>query len=757
MINNIMKSLLLGMLAVASASCSKDIEPTITPTPGGDVSFGGSLEGNALSRTIYGERENGAFPIYWLKDDRMFIASPQCLFGRNAATYSVDPDKILSDKQNYADELIKTGPAGIQWGDTDADFYSIYPQRNGDYEVKPAAGYSKENPIFALNMPYSQTNIVGTPEGSDKQTMLTADMNACFMYAQTPNVKNGSIVNLRYTPLSTAIRFKLKGPNGNSPATVTNIILHGPESSDLSGEFTVEFDPSGLEKPTVTPVKRKTSSKGTVFAQYKTEDENESISFLELQPGEEIELNVFIIPQDVQLTDQWRLEVNLSTGTTLVKKLGAVSGTSADKTTLKYGMIHDLPSLPALVLGDFDPANWMRFIPRNVYLSEISIPGSWNSLNKHFQKLGTSGSAEKIAEEAIKAQYDKGCRAFHIDTRYRRNNMWQTRNFKLGIANSGGDADMLIGSGGKVMKEDACPLFSEALGYITGQVKEHEYMIVFCTFAQNSFEESGADWKKQVSDACKSNTAVFDASALNANSTIKDVLGKVIVIVNTEGDIPNIEGSKCLFVNAPLTLSEEMFSKMDYNQGELKHSPSSSTSVTLLNTQAQITAKNGAWVSDNRGYVPTLGQRKTNTNNILEWSRKNYRTDNNKHDHWFYMGIGGYYQTEQGSEQGHALLAAEFNKHIYDKVHAMSPNPKKEGQTAFYPIGIALMNFITEESRDGSTVDGPKTANEILQLNNKFRKQFDQNVEPWPDFDTDTSANIRTTSRLSSINANGWD
>ena len=53
---------------------------------------------------------------------------------------------------------------------------------------------------------------------------------------------------------------------------------------------------------------------------------------------------------------------------------------------LKPGMMHRLADLPPIALrGEWDVATWMRYIPRNVYLSEISIPGSWESLNPDFQ------------------------------------------------------------------------------------------------------------------------------------------------------------------------------------------------------------------------------------------------------------------------------------------------------------------------------------------------------------------------------------
>ena len=92
----IAKIFLLLSVALMAVACQdkKDGEPT--PTPGADVCFGGELEDNAGSRTIYGGEVTGeggaySFPILWLNNDetvdKVFIASPQCREGFNSGTF----------------------------------------------------------------------------------------------------------------------------------------------------------------------------------------------------------------------------------------------------------------------------------------------------------------------------------------------------------------------------------------------------------------------------------------------------------------------------------------------------------------------------------------------------------------------------------------------------------------------------------------------------------------------------------------------
>ena len=74
-------------LSFLFAGCSED---ELTKGPGAkvgdEVQFGRSLS-NLDTRTIYGEENTvtNKFPIYWVNGDKVRVASPQCLSGRNTA------------------------------------------------------------------------------------------------------------------------------------------------------------------------------------------------------------------------------------------------------------------------------------------------------------------------------------------------------------------------------------------------------------------------------------------------------------------------------------------------------------------------------------------------------------------------------------------------------------------------------------------------------------------------------------------------
>ena len=445
------------------------------------------------------------------------------------------------------------------------------------------------------------------------------------------------------------------------------------------------------------------------------------------------------------------------------------------------GKIHrflgQLPSLPAPT-NEWDPSNWMVNIPRNVYLSEISIPGSWNSLNKDFQYAADGSStlgfseAEQIA--AIKAQYKAGARAFHIDTRWKASrkresifHSWEYTITGLSVAN-GGDGRTYDMSGGKVMQDDNVT-FETVLNTITSQVQPDEYMMVFCTFAQDSHEETKNGWLQAISDVCASNSKVVDGRTISANSVVGDVLGKVIVIVNCPEDLNDIknlpQGSKCLFTYTPITLDKTRYKDLPYATGTIKNC--GDPALTMYSSQAQTMARlnsNDGYDSYNRGYCPTLLERQTKSENILNYSLQNYGKTDYEHAHWMYHGLGGYSLHRKGllwedeSDENQKAVAQTLNPWIDGKIKKMSAHPDaSQGQTRYFPVGMVLMNYVTD------AVYGKPVLLDILSINNKFRKAYDPNKDPLDPSNNGSSSDVNSAApgynsgmKDSGTDAIGW-
>ena len=710
---------LLGLSLLALVACNQENMPERpTPTPGAEVKFGVSLNKTDVTRTIYGEEhtvdDKKFFPIYWVRGDKVLVTSPQCLNGRNTAQYkvSVDTDK----QQNYATSLDKIGEAGVQWGQKDfADFYSVYPADNA----------SVEGTTFSLTMPNVQYDIL-----DNEDNKVYADMNACFMSAVSKDVPNGHDVNLTYEPLSTAIRFTLRGPLSGDPhvqtdskVIISKVVLKADQTQIIAGDFTVD-----MSTGTVTPGEKR-YNEITLYTHYA-----ETGGYLTLGLNDEVELNAFVIPyENLAVNENWKLEVTTAQGVVYTTPLG---GTGDGK--LMPGRIHrfkgKLPSLPAPTT-DWDPSNWMVNVPRNVYLSEISIPGSWNSLNKEFQYAANRSSeldvnSVEAQKAAIADQYKAGVRAFHIDTRWK----GKYEAFKgyvmtdLSVAN-GADANTIGLTGPKYMPKDNIS-FATVLKCITDHVKSNEYMMVFCTFAQNSYEETEGGWMKAISDAC-ADDRIIDARTISSNTVVGDVLGKVIVIVNCAKDPRKIDnlpkGSKCLFTYTPLELDENRYKTQPWCTGAIVNC--ADASLNMYSAQAQIMASpmdaaKGYTVSG-RGYAPAWAERKQKTENILKWSLDNFQKKNYAHRDWLYNGLGGYLCTSGGKEvkDSQKEVAKELNRWIDSKMKLMAAKPTGE-QTPYYPVGLVLMNYVTDATYGVPVVKG------ILSHNNKFRKAYDPNKDP---------------------------
>lgn len=738
---------LLGLSLLALVACNQENMPERpTPTPGAEVKFGVSLNKTDVTRTIYGEENNNAFPIYWVDGDKVLVTSPQCLNGRNTAQYEVSVDNAT---QNYATSLNKTGAAGVQWGkEATADFYSVYPADNA----------SVIGTTFSLTMPNVQCDALEL--GSNK---AYADMNACFMGAVSKGVANGDDVNLTYSPLSTAIRFTLHGPSAaegqtDSKVIISKVVLKADQP--IAGDFTVDMS---TETPTVERGTN-TYKEITLYTYYPSTG-----GYLTLGLNDAVELNAFVIPyKELAVNPNWKLEVTTAEGTVYTTPLG---GTGVGK--LEPGKIHrfkgDLPDLPAPTI-DWDPSNWMVNVPRNVYLSEISIPGSWNSLNNQYQYAADRSSELNVEsveaqKAAIKDQYKAGVRAFHIDTR------WMATSgigsiTGLSVANNAPTWDMYSGftKVGKTMKNGNIT-FETVLNCITSQVKAKEYMMVFCTFAQNSYEETEGEWMKAISDACAKDNNVIDASKISANTVVGDVLGKVIVIVNCEKDPSTITNlphgsSKCLFTYTPITLNEGNFHTLKWCEGNIANS--ASPTLKMYSSQAQTMAeldKTEGYTNKARGYCPTLEERKEKSLNILNFSNENFGKTNYEHAHWMYHGLGGYSITKGGDDQENQKeVANALNRWMYSRIRLMSahPDPSK-GQTRYYPVGLVLMNYVTDATCGVPVVKG------ILSHNSKFRKAYDPNRDSLDPSNNGSSSDVNSAApgynsgmKDNGTNAIGW-
>ncbi|MCF0187506.1 MAG: hypothetical protein HUJ98_13595, partial [Bacteroidaceae bacterium] len=467
-----------------------------------------------------------------------------------------------------------------------------------------------------------------------------------------------------------------------------------------------------------------------------------------------------------------------------------------------------------------DPARWMEFVPRNVYLSEISIPSSWNTIEPSAQDIVAGATPTKEGENTIKDQYEKGCRGFHFDCRYKWTpdikqveeeyqvqvnhdtdgyqgpiifhkdychacHVYRGKNVKhdpselttldetdpiyitkthivdkdegyatLGVVQ--GKPFYLVSSGeykNCYFMNQSNITFAEAMNAIIANVKENEYMVLTCTWAHGSTDPitkstsavNPYKWFHDISEICANNTKVFDASNITPETTVGEVLGKIIVIVNCEGAVSEHvlpTSSKCLFVNMPQARTEAMYAHGYMSNEHLYKFNKSQSGVKIANTLAQICSYNDSPIlTTNRGYAPTFlqadAQREKVGQTILDWSAAQFASLTYAHDTWQFQGLGGYTVDNDQSHSGgsgYVGVASVLNNWIDGRIANMKVSPGT-GESIFHPIGLIYMNMVTREQPDDATypINGPKTCKNILELNNKFQKKFDASKPAWPE------------------------
>lgn len=708
--------ILLSVLAIASAGCiNEELTPDQPSAEAGDeVKFGLSL-GDPKTRTIYGdettitvEQADGTsitktvFPIYWVDGDKVQVFSPQCLEGKKSAEYEVVLPSGVTNPY-YADDLTPTGANGVQWGgNATADFYSLYP--SGSYTLS-----SDEKKAENITINYTQSiNVNGTS--------VKSDMEDCLMYARTTGVKSGDTVNLHYDPISTVVMLTLKvaaNETGTDADSFTIQTISLIADTDIAGTFSLNISDgtfgeftTGKSSKTITTQIVNTATGG----------------FHTLTNDQSVTVPLFLAPAEYTSVKDWKVQVVVANGNTYTKTL------NIDK-ALTPGQIHKI-TLPELkpATTEWDVSKWMTYIPRNVYLSEVSIPGTWNSLNVDCQ-----------SETSIANQYALGVRAFHLDTRWRADNspalgassftLTKPTITTLSVA-TGGSGNTYKYDGGNLMKPSFKSI-AEYLGQITGEVQEDEYMIVFCTFAQNSYNGDlcPSTWFEAVSNACNANEKVYDASSITANTLVGDVLGKVIVIVNLDSSVSSTAlpaNSKCLFTYIPMQLPEDYYAEATSHTDALYYSTKTAAGISMYTSHAQISTTGTSSVNCyDRGYSHPLTNRDALVTSFWDWSRSNYGTTNYKHDKWIYLGLGGYIMTSSSSSgDGYDTIENRYAPMVYNRINEMGKN-----NIPYYPIGIVLMNNNKGSNYTADNTDlgygFKEVCKAILMLNNKYRLQYD--------------------------------
>lgn len=791
--------ILLSVLAFAAAGCLEDeLNPGGELVGSGDeVQFGLSLN-DPKTKTVYGEEYTNdankkVFPIYWSEGDKIQIASPQCVTGRNQAEYLVTPEA----GQSYALAMTKTGDYGVQWGNSaTADFYSIYPSNGTSWQT-----LTEENVVAKLNISSEQSaNLVLTPATTTAPGWYqAADMKNVIMYAPKTNASRGDVVKLNYKPYSTILEFELgiaqnKDQQGNlvtgekawGTVKVVSMTLTAPTGTNIAGDFTLTFN--GSSEPAIAAAGNNSNSIKVVFAtQPVLSEENQTLK-----------AKIAMIPlSGVKTLDGWKVTMEVLEGTdTATKTYTKTFSGSGSNTALAPGKIHKikLPNFSSVEKWVVDTDAWIPTLEdyKNIYLTELSLPGAWYA--------GAPTSEGYQSTESISDLWEAGVRAFGVECRV------NSSSPTLGFIGGGTPESVVVSGTGQnsareqnggyfyyngsvqirsVINSIATNVNSTVKTDDSGNITDGEFAVLVL-----SYSDGGKGGRREVDfeyfiNAIKSeiaNSGVTDyiySNAVGANTTVANVLGKLIIKINVDERLPkgnyDNTANTMLFSYNPLVQQlpkdkvvgegDNAMTVVDYEKIRFSNIHWKTWSDDYKQfASANDTDFQWCFASSNRTQldtgtdttIPTYEQRKTALRSMIQKSKE--IADGGTHNIWFYFNAGGTQTTSETDENTSPYsFATNMNEWLLDIITLKANGgTDKDGNYTGTPgtivesnpssLGLVFFNHCTNE-----TYHGPAIINEIIQMNNKFKLQR-ANQTP-----KSAAASYSSGMNDSNVAAFGWD
>lgn len=419
---NFITSTLAISLAFLSAGCSNE-----------DIDMGRENEGNKRisfsiiedlnTRTVYGEKADNKWPIYWVENDKIRIYSAEAEYdaSNNTSKYPNTADYIVGNIDKNTAHL-KYNANGLCWGSDDEthDFYAVYPANDNR-----VSNIVKENGKGVVTFKINQNQICEIDKAnSTKDKYVTKpDMSNAYMVAHTaakpePNNPN-QVITLDFKPIMTTLDITVRGREGNNAekVTVTGISIINEHarysSSDGSFVYTIgegsqgELVSSGTEK----------SEAIYVGVRNKVND-TDTQDYIVLEGGQQVTFTVFLPPIAVNAEYPVKVKVH-ATGTSTMEV--TIHGQNVTSSTGESKPLQFATSTRGSLTLPFYPTeqngnNWITPLDDDIYIQQLSIPGTHDAA-AYSTSLFDAGQTQALD---IQGQWNLGIRAFDLRPAYRR-------------------------------------------------------------------------------------------------------------------------------------------------------------------------------------------------------------------------------------------------------------------------------------------------------------------------------------------------
>lgn len=664
-------------------SCSEKEIAEVPVQTGDEIHFGPSTPDKVDTRTIYDTptqdtEGNWYFPVHWEQDDEIAVYCPQA---SQPASQLVDY-KITPDTDNPATSaaVTKIGDgAGLQWGSSDEHrFYGFYP-------ASAVEGTETDGRIIG-KIPVEQKVVRWESKTADDGTITyngVPDTDLAYMWAYT-SVNKSELVNnpdipLKFHPLVTILEIIVNGPAENSsPIQVSNINVTGVDGVALAGQFSCLIsDQSG----TCTPLNNSTVTNRISISCY---DNNEK-EFITLKHGDKINVKAFIIPNEVNI-DKQQISITVST----------VNGAAKTKTLqtdeIKAHKVNRV-SLPALTSGGTN--YWLSNLDPNIYLSELSLPGSKMS----FSTTGNDGT-EKFQTQSLETQFMDGVRAFVVQTKTN-----TTYNYTYNVTGATVN-EKYTGSTLESILSELKTLLDEA----QSKNKKNEFAFVQITYdgATSNYDLNGGAeryWiegiEYELNKLKNNNTYNIYTDQITPNTKLGDVGGKIVLKVNFN----NGQTGMGQYIDPTATIPA-LFSTWTKGMDDVALYWGSPNSNQTGRPEMHWYYSEATHIG-NTNEAADLATKKTQISTVFQESVDKY-INGTGHNYWFMNDIGGCYLSGSPTIP---TLTADLNNYAVQLLQERTQNAS---------LGIVLLNYADKQADSGALYQSDWLIQTIIDNNFKF-------------------------------------
>lgn len=657
---------LSGLMALAGLTgCEEKLEEPINPAKEGDeITFGATSNENPIVRTVYddvptvGEDGTAYFRVSWEADgsDQIAIYCPEAQ-GTTLCKYSITPDANDLTRSSLVTK-VNEDKSGLLWGETDMHhFYGFYPAiavtgtENGKIKAEIPV---LQNPTGWNEKPNNAggTNFYGT-----------ANTDYAFMWAYGEHGRYSTAANesvgLTFHPWVTILEIKVPGPKGGSKMKVSSINVDATEGTQtvLAGDFVCDMTPVINGEGEGLPVYEAVGNQGEVRDRITISCFNENIGengdFIELEENDTLIVRAYLLPYDLTMESR-RLQVRVSP-----VNRGVLTRSLEDPQSEGGVLPHKVNTVILPPLSDNGYNYWMSSLDENIYLSELSIPGSYNSVKWN---ADPENNVEYYQSDDISAQFDAGARAFFVGTYGNR-----TGNFISGYSYHLTLADAQNENTSERFTSFLSTLHNKLAG-LPADSNEFAFVII------GSNDSGNATWLQSVeedlndikNEGANNQYGVY-TEEITPDTRIADVRGKIILKFNTND--PDLDNS---YINADAQLPAMFTLWVGANKPETAPmrwgSPNTSNAANLTWYFQEIDNVNSVGAETKRNYIYQL----------FEESISMYE-NGDAHDTWFFNCISG-----------------NVGGNAYSWTQDVSPRVTQylQARTANASLGLVYMNHV---------------------------------------------------------------